>query len=169
MAFANGEAPLKDLRAHGEDFNLHTTELRFAGDLLLGRVAFAQGHRHELADDSFLNAIPIKPRLLRHDQVVLWVAAEAVLPRFAGDGVDLAGGDFDREGIGGFPIFNVAAVEPEPKGLGLPHGEEDATTFEPIGRHERCEIIYVAQGEKAATGAAEVQLRLPLPWLRAER
>ena len=74
--------------------------LGLAGDLFLGGVAGAQGHGHELADDALFHAVAVEPGLLGGDHVVLGLAVEIVGPRLAGHGVDLAGGDLDREGVG---------------------------------------------------------------------
>ena len=80
------------------------------------------------------------------------VAAEAVLPRFAGDGADLAGGHLDGEGIGGLPVRQVVTFKPQPQGFGLPHGEQHAAALEPGGGHARREVVDVPQREGAQAG-----------------
>ncbi len=78
--------------------------LGFAGELLLGGVAGAEGHGDELADDALLDAVAVEPGLFGGDDVVLRAAVELFFPRLAGDGVGLAGGDLDGEGVGALVV-----------------------------------------------------------------
>ena len=94
-----------------------------AGDLLLYRVALAQGHGDELADGALLEAVAVEPRLKRRHHVVLWIAVQAVAPALAGDRVDLPGGDFHGA--------RVVAGEVHPESLRLVHGQHHAAVLIP--------------------------------------
>ena len=58
-------------RRHGGDGDLQAAVPCLAGELLLGGVALAQGHRDELPDQPLLDAEAVQPRLLAGDKVVL--------------------------------------------------------------------------------------------------
>ena len=55
------------------------------GNLLFRCVTGAKGHCYELADDAFLDAVAVEPRLFWSDDIVLWTALEAFRPLAAGN------------------------------------------------------------------------------------
>jgi hypothetical protein len=142
-----GKPALEDFRAHGKDFDLHAAELSLAGELFLDRIAFTQGHGHELANHTLFYAVTVQPRLFGRDHVILRVTAETAPPGLPGNGADLASGHFEGEGICRFAILYFTASEIEPERLGLPHGQEHAAALEPIRGHVPREIVNMPQGK----------------------
>ncbi len=85
---------------HGIDQDLQTAILCLAGQLLLGGIAFTQGHGDELADLLFTDVEAIEKAILAGYHVVLVAGEQFAAPGFAGDDVDLAGADLDGKGVG---------------------------------------------------------------------
>ena len=127
--------------------DLHAAVLGGAGQLLLGRVALAERHRHELPDQSLGHAEAVEPRLVRRHQVVLGPRGQGVGKRFTGERVHLAGGDHDRHRI---PAR--AAVYVDPERLGLIHRHEHAAVPAPAVREAIRAVIDMVQREGAQAG-----------------
>jgi len=122
--------------------------LRRARDLLLGGVARAERHGHELADDALLDAVAVEPRLVGDGQVVLRPPGESRAQRLAGHRVDLAG----RDPHGA----RVVAVEVQPQGLRLIHREHHAAVLDPLAGHVGGEVVHVPDREEAESGGQRV-------------
>ena len=69
------------LRVEADDLQPAVTLL--AGHLALDRVAHAERHRHELADEAVAGVDAVQPRLRRHDDVVLVRALEPLVRQTA--------------------------------------------------------------------------------------
>jgi hypothetical protein len=70
-------------------------------------------------------------------------------PCLAGDRVDLAGGNFYGEGIGGISGGAVAGTKMQPHGFALVHGQHYAAAIDPCGRHAPREIVHVSERKVA--------------------
>src|SRR5262245_36486207 len=136
------------LPAHRIDDDLQTAVLGLARDLFLDRVARPQRHGDKLAYHVLGDAEAVEPGLLRHDDIVALRAVELGLPGFAADGVDLAGGDLDGEGIAAARPPTTAA-EGDPHRLGLVERHHHARSLTPALGHAVGEIFDVPQRKRA--------------------
>src|SRR3954469_16789787 len=122
---------LENIALHWKDFDLDSPKLRFPGDLLFDRIISSQGHRDELPNHPLLDAIAIKPGLVRNDQIALRITAQAPVPFVSRDRVDFPGRNFDCEGIFRRVLFHMPASKMQPKRLALPHRQEHPAAFQP--------------------------------------
>ena len=141
---------LEAVGLEGVDGKLEAAVCGQPGQLLFHGVAGAQGHGDELADAALADVEAVEPFLVGGDDVVLGVGGQAVVPRLAGEGVDLAGGDLDgagetqAQGLGNHP-----PIEAQPQGFGLVEGHEDAAMMAPGLGQPFGVVVDQAQGEFA--------------------